>query len=218
MPALCAAITSIPFSNADNLVERLVLLAIYIVAAALCGSTAIAIKRSLKRRVTAAPRPGAGYRRRRRFWIAAAVCLLTAGLSIELGLIDRIVAQFRTLFYDHGWYQNRWLVQGTILGGAAVSLIALVLFVWRRRNEWYPRDRWAVASLFALLFTLAARALSQHHTEELFSIDMLHVSLGRWLELSMLGGLCICALWTMRCRAAVTRPSAPAGRIPTRDR
>jgi len=207
MTVLSALVACIATPAGIGLAERAAGLALYLGAAALCGLTAMTMKRCFDRRAgwNARTRSSAGYHRRRRFWFAAGIGLLAAGVSVELGMLNRLIDVGRSLASQQGWYHNRWLAQGIIAGLVLVVVAALIVLAARRRAGWYPRDRLAAASLGALLGFIAVRGLSQHHLEVLLSAELLHIALGRWMELAMLSMLCSAATWTMHCRRPDTR-------------
>lgn len=171
---------------------------LYVAVACRCGWTWRRIQLCRRRANVAVP--SAGFTRRCRFWSAAAILLLTLAAAAMFGWLDAPAAIVRRLASREGWYADRWWVQGPVVAVMAALVLAAVAIVWRKQLGWYKRDKLALSVLVLLCAFVSMRAVSQHHVDEVLYYDLLHVSLGRWIELAALALLSLTAMHTARCR------------------
>lgn len=124
-------------------------------------------------------------------WIALASLLFLLGINKQLDLQTWFTQSFRDLSIEHGWYEQRRMVQVVFivaLGiGMLITLMSLRLFLL---NAWHHHKLiWLGLSLLCTFILI--RAASFHHVDIIIGKTWMGVKLNVLMELSAL----ILILW-----------------------
>lgn len=133
------------------------------------------------------------------FWLGITIFLLFLGINKQLDLQSLFIQTIRNLSIQHGWYEQRKLVQVAFVAltsfGVLVSLILLRIFLadsWRRyKIVWF-------GIIFLCTFILLRMALFDRVNVFLHQEDILTIAIDTILEL---GGIFIIIL------GAINQPS-----------
>ena len=127
--------------------------------------------------------PPQTHNRERLFWWFAAVLLVLLAINKQLDLQSLLTSVARCLAMNHGWYEDRrivqvWFVWGVLTGGA-LAIVALGFFL---RNT-FARTGFAVVGLGLVCVFVAIRAASFHNVDSLINERLFGLPLNWLLEI-----------------------------------
>jgi len=124
--------------------------------------------------------------------------MLALGINKQLDLQSLITAIGRFYARRDGWYENRLIVQYTVISGILIlASMAMVLFCYQMRKLLKPN--WlAIVGLSFLLLFIVIRATSFHHMDEFIHSSITGGSMNWLFELGGIAAVAISAL-TLNC-------------------
>lgn len=171
----------------DPTVMGWVTVAVYLLAAALCGLAALGATEAQNR-----------FPRRRWFWWVFCASLFLLGINKQLDLQTWLTLFLRHWAQDLGWYGARRGLQAVFIGLVAISGLAALAGLKALVEQQATRAiRWGLLGGAFLGCFVLVRASSFHHVDQMLGMDLAGVRLNWMFELGSLG-IIVFAAWLDR--------------------